>query len=644
MGNNSSISENVAGDGELLQKDERELLGVVSALLKDDEALAEHCRELWAICGVDVVDFVPAEELQPVTQRLIDRMACRHPTTLERIGAVYTSFAGRQGLSLLEFQGYVACVLTQISRELEARVSGNLHSLDGRDDDDVSEQSSVCKTTPFAATFADSTKEAEVENEKAQKAPEAELSDIQKLTQELTSLNVSLSRHVESMEVSQVDAADADITGRTGTSRATDVESRQAKGEGALETNPTKEPQEASEMATLLTTLENLNRSLSQADQSQNHPSESSLASSQRVQSKASQLQVEESVQSSHAKHNARFVVTPGPMHMPSQSQQSQQSGYPGALAAQMAARAAQVSGPSRPCGPCGPWVHSTHCVEAIFPEPVQGGQGVQGVQALPPAEVSAIFDPGNTYARAVRGRGNVSEMPPGDVRAWTSMDVEIVHASQAETGGELPSDPAEALRPMANAFSSRLNGASKGIAHSWQAFADTMDSIFVPEARHNVDVEVAEPEVLTRPEVTEAPAPQYEDVPAIFRQPTVNEVQEVLEQEGLPAYVAIASAGTFCAKKLCLDSSSSPSLYVLEPDSSIPAVFFGMQGFCLDELRRIVLSEAPLDSTSKPLLSLEFEEGFLPVRLGSALVLRGLVGVLCHGRHVWLPNETQMT
>ena len=92
---------------------------------------------------------------------------------------------------------------------------GNLHSLDGRDDDDVSEQSSVCKTTPFAATFADSTKEAEVENEKAQKAPEAELSDIQKLTQELTSLNVSLSRHVESMEVSQVDAADADITGRT---------------------------------------------------------------------------------------------------------------------------------------------------------------------------------------------------------------------------------------------------------------------------------------------------------------------------------------------------------------------------------------------------------------------------------------------
>jgi len=599
MGNNSSISENVAGDG----RDERELLGVVSALLKDDEALAEHCRELWAICGVDVVDFVPAEELQPVTQRLIDRMACRHPTTLERIGAVYTSFAGRQGLSLLEFQGYVACVLTQISRELEARVSGNLNSLDGRDDDEVSEQSSVCKTTPFAATFADSTKEAEVEkDEKAQKAPEAELSDIQKLTQELTSLNVSLSRHVESMEVSKVDAvenADIDITGRTGrtgTSRATDVESRQAKGEGALETNPTKEPEEASEMATLLTTLENLNRSLSQADQSQNHPSESSLASSQRVQSKASQLQVEESVQSSHAKHNAPFVVTPGPMHMPRQSQQSQQShGYPGAQAAQMAARA-QVSGPS------GPWVHSTHSVEAIFPEPVQGGQGGQGgqgVQALPP-EVSAIFDPGNTYARAVRGR-NVPE-PPGDIRAWTSMDVDVVHASQAETGGELRSDPAETLRPMANAFSSRLNGASKGIAHSWQAFADTMDSIFVPEARHDVDVEVAEPEVLTRPEVTEAPAPQYEDVPAIFRQPTVNEVQEVLEQEGLPAYVAIASAGTFCAKKLCLDSSSSPSLYVLEPDSSIPAVFFGMQGFCLDELRRIVLSEAPLDSTSKPL------------------------------------------
>jgi hypothetical protein len=30
------------------------------------------------------------------------------------------------GLSLLEFQGYVACVLTQILRELEARSAGRI--------------------------------------------------------------------------------------------------------------------------------------------------------------------------------------------------------------------------------------------------------------------------------------------------------------------------------------------------------------------------------------------------------------------------------------------------------------------------------------------------------------------------------------
>ena len=58
-----------------------------------------------------------------------------------------------------------------------------------------------------------------------------------------------------------------------------------------------------------------------------------------------------------------------------------------------------------------------------------------------------------------------------------------------------------------------------------------------------------------------------------------------------------------FCAKlELLSFKLFGRSLYVLEPDSSIPAVFFGMSGFNLEDLRRIVLSEAPLDASSKPL------------------------------------------
>lgn len=44
------------------------------------------------------------------------------------------------------------------------------------------------------------------------------------------------------------------------------------------------------------------------------------------------------------------------------------------------------------------------------------------------------------------------------------------------------------------------------------------------------------------------------------------------------------------------------------------------------------------MDPEAKPLLSLEFQEGFLPVRLGNVLVLRGLVGVLCQGRQALDP------
>ena len=67
----------------------------VSNLLTDAAALSAHCRELWDDVGA--VDVLPQEELQPVTQRLIDGLGCRHPSSLERIGQVYSTFAHRKG-------------------------------------------------------------------------------------------------------------------------------------------------------------------------------------------------------------------------------------------------------------------------------------------------------------------------------------------------------------------------------------------------------------------------------------------------------------------------------------------------------------------------------------------------------------------
>ena len=262
---------------------------------------------------------------------------------------------------------------------------------------DVSEQSSVCKTTPFAATFADSTKEAEVENEKAQKAPEAELSDIQKLTQELTSLNVF--PFVSTCWVH------GGLPGwRSGCWYHWEDRNEPSDRRGVAPSERRRSPRDKSDQGTPGSQRDgNVADDLGKPQPFLVSGRSKSKSSQWKLTGKLTTCTIK-SFSTSSGRISAKFTCKTqcslcashqGPCTCQAKAQQSQQSGYPGALAAQMAARAAQVSGPSRPCGPCGPWVHSTHCVEAIFPEPVQGGQGVQGVQALPPAEVSAIFDPG---------------------------------------------------------------------------------------------------------------------------------------------------------------------------------------------------------------------------------------------------------
>ncbi|CAE8687076.1 unnamed protein product, partial [Polarella glacialis] len=110
------------------------LHSAVARLLSDDAALAEQCQCLIppssaaavaqsrSIEGGEHLPCIQSSDLPPITQHLIDRLGCRHPATLERVSAVYSTFANRRdGLTLTEFEGYIACVLTQILKELEGR-------------------------------------------------------------------------------------------------------------------------------------------------------------------------------------------------------------------------------------------------------------------------------------------------------------------------------------------------------------------------------------------------------------------------------------------------------------------------------------------------------------------------------------------
>lgn len=119
-----------------------------------------------------------------------------------------------------------------------------------------------------------------------------------------------------------------------------------------------------------------------------------------------------------------------------------------------------------------------------------------------------------------------------------------------------------------------------------------------------------------------------------MFRMPDHAEVKELMKEEGLPAYIALGSDRGFAPKRLCLDSSGS-NLYVLEPDSTVPSYFFGMSGFGLQDLRRVIHSA---NGAPQPTLSLEFDDGYLLLKLAQPVVLQGLLGALTKDRDdVWV-------
>ena len=78
---------------------EHERLQSLSALLNGFDGDGSTAL---ALLGLNPYDgschgFIPTAALQPATQRLIDRLGCRQPATLQRVSAVYASVAGREG-------------------------------------------------------------------------------------------------------------------------------------------------------------------------------------------------------------------------------------------------------------------------------------------------------------------------------------------------------------------------------------------------------------------------------------------------------------------------------------------------------------------------------------------------------------------
>merc|ERR1712136_58040 len=67
---------------------------------------------------------IPLSQLHQATQMLINNLGCRDAEVLDRISTAFrlvSSGHGAIGLTIVEFRGYVASVLTQIHRELEWR-------------------------------------------------------------------------------------------------------------------------------------------------------------------------------------------------------------------------------------------------------------------------------------------------------------------------------------------------------------------------------------------------------------------------------------------------------------------------------------------------------------------------------------------
>jgi len=105
----------------------------VDRLLSDFDQLSIKCDDMfqWALQEIEpeLLDDeatlrIPLSQLHQATQMLINNLGCRDAEVLDRISTAFrlvSSGHGAIGLTIVEFRGYVASVLTQIHRELEWR-------------------------------------------------------------------------------------------------------------------------------------------------------------------------------------------------------------------------------------------------------------------------------------------------------------------------------------------------------------------------------------------------------------------------------------------------------------------------------------------------------------------------------------------
>lgn len=109
---------------------DKDIMARIAKLLGKTDQFCAECDALFSPITATEGELMSPAKLHCVTQGLIDQLGSRDPAVLARISLVFSIVTtNRQsGVGRMEFQGYVASVLTQVMRELEARQAPEAHS------------------------------------------------------------------------------------------------------------------------------------------------------------------------------------------------------------------------------------------------------------------------------------------------------------------------------------------------------------------------------------------------------------------------------------------------------------------------------------------------------------------------------------
>jgi len=240
------------------------------------------------------------------------------------------------------------------------------------------------------------------------------------------------------------------------------------------------------------------------------------------------------------------------------------------------------------------------------------GGQCVKGYPAVNDAPV---VDRGNKYAKEVYRQQGYSGFGPDVPR------LEALGAAQHHESGSLRMPPPEFLQSPPHT-ENQLHFAE---------FPDAVDygtSMAPPVSAQAPVSDSAEGGPCFAESAVLAPVPDTQSAEPL-EELSVEEVFTQLTFQGLPVQVRLTGRG-FVPKLLCIDGEVE-KLFTLEPESPVPSDFDGVPGWDLGDLCRIVHSEAT--AHGNPVVSLEFQEGYLLCKLDDAGALAGLCATLTHSR-----------